>query len=410
MLARPTAEDDSNPDPIRHAVTLRGVLTGRPHHRYGRRVSTYDASLAPETLVVCAGRPAKAPDAPVNVPVVLSATFHAGGPVAYGRTSNPTWEALEDVLGALEGGRALTFASGMGAISAVLDLVPTGGVVVVSNHSYSGVAARLRDLEATGRVVVRLVAVQDAEAVAAACEGAHLLWVETPTNPAMEVCDLTAVVAAAKRSGVITVCDNTFAGPLLQRPIDHGVDVVVHSATKSLAGHSDVLLGVVVTTDDDYYARLLRTRTLIGSIPGPFESYLALRGIRTLALRVRQSQGSALELARRLQAHPAVTTVRYPGLPDDPGHEIASRQMRGYGSIVAFDTIGTADDAEAFCDAVRLITHATSLGGVETLVERRRRWPEERPDIPETLIRLSVGIEDVEDLWTDLAQALDSIR
>ena len=378
-------------------------------HRYGRQVSTHDASLAPETLVVAAGRPDKEPDAPVNVPVVLSATFHAGGPVAYGRTSNPTWEALEEVVGRLEGGRALSFASGMGAISAVLDLVPQGGVVVVSSHSYSGVAARLRDLEAAGRLSVRLVGVQESEPVAAACVGADLLWVETPTNPAMEVCDLTAVVAAAKSLGVMVVCDNTFAGPLLQRPIDHGVDVVVHSATKSLAGHSDVLLGIVVTTDDAFHERLLRTRTLVGAIPGPFEAYLALRGIRTLALRVRQAQLSALVLARRLQTHPAVTVVRYPGLPDDPGHEIASRQMKGFGSIIAFDTIGTADDAEAFCDRVRLVTHATSLGGVETLVERRRRWPEERPDIPETLIRLSVGIEDVDDLWHDLSQALDSI-
>ncbi len=366
-------------------------------------------SLSPETLVVSLGRPDKSPDAPVNVPVVLSSTFHAGGPVAYARTSNPTWEALETVVGALEGGRALAFASGMGGISAVLDLVPSGGVVVVSSHSYSGVAARLRDLEAAGRVVVRLAPVHDAESVVASCAGADLLWIETPTNPAMEVCDLAAVAAAARELGVLTVCDNTFAGPLLQRPIEHGVDIVVHSATKSLAGHSDVLMGIVVTTDDDYHQRLLRTRTLVGAIPGPFEAYLALRGIRTLALRVRQSQASAMELALRLQAHPAVVKVRYPGLPDDPGHAIASKQMSGFGAIVAFETIGTPDDAEACCDAVRLITHATSLGGVETLVERRRRWPEERPDIPETLIRLSVGIEDVDDLWRDLDRALTTI-
>jgi cystathionine gamma-synthase len=365
--------------------------------------------LSPETLVVSVGRPAKAPDAPVNVPVVLSSTFHAGGPVAYGRTSNPTWEALEDVVGTLEGGRALAFSSGMGAVSAVLDLVPNGGTVVVSSHSYSGVAARLRDLEADGRVVVKLVSVQDAATVATECVGADLLWVETPTNPAMELCDLAAVAAAARELGVMTVCDNTFAGPMLQRPIEHGIDVVLHSATKSLAGHSDVLLGIVVTTDDAYHDRLLRTRTLVGSIPGPFEAWLALRGLRTLALRVKQSQASALQLAIRLATHPAVTSVRYPGLPDDPGHEIATRQMDGYGALVAFETVGDATTAEAFCERVELITHATSLGGVETLVERRRRWPEERPDIPETLIRLSVGIEDVEDLWNDLDQALTSI-
>ncbi len=366
-------------------------------------------NLSPDTLVVSVGRPAKSPDAPLNVPVVLSSTFHAGGPVAYARTSNPTWEALEDVVGTLEGGRALSFASGMGAVSAVLDLVPTGGVVVISHHSYSGVAARLRDLEAAGRVVVRLAPIDDVDAVAAACEGAAMLWIETPTNPALEVCDLAAVAAAARTHGVLTVCDNTFAGPLVQRPIEHGVDVVVHSATKSLAGHSDVLLGIVVTTDDGFHARLLRARTLIGSIPGPFEAWLVLRGIRTLALRTRQSQASALDLARRLQGHAAVTSVRYPGLPQDPGHAIATKQMDGFGAIISFETIGSAADAETFCDRVEVITHATSLGGVETLVERRRRWPEERPDIPETLIRLSVGIEDVDDLWDDLERALDTL-
>jgi cystathionine gamma-synthase len=365
--------------------------------------------LSPDTLVVSVGRPEKAPDAPVNVPVVLSSTFHAGGPVAYGRTSNPVWEALEDVVGVLEGGRALSFSSGMAAVSAVLDLVPLGGLVVLPSHSYSGVAARLRDLEAAGRVRVRLVDVQDAETVAASCADAALLWIETPTNPAMEVCDLAAVATAARELGVMTVCDNTFAGPILQRPIEHGVDVVLHSATKSLAGHSDVLLGMVVTTDDDHYDRLLRARTLIGSIPGPFEAWLALRGLRTLSLRMRQAQASALELAHRLGTHPAVTKVRYPGLPDDPGHVVAAKQMDGFGAIVAFETVGGVDDAEAFCDAVQLVIHATSLGGVETMVERRRRWPEERPDIPDTLIRLSVGIEDVEDIWRDLEQALDTI-
>ncbi len=365
--------------------------------------------LSPQTLVVSAGRPEKAPDAPVNVPVVLSSTFHAGGPIGYGRSSNPSWEAFEEVLGALEGGRALSFASGMGAISAVLDLVPPGGVVVVPNHSYSGVAARLRDLEAAGRVTARLVPADDADAIAGALDGAALLWLESPTNPAMEVCDLPAAIAAAKAAGVPTVCDNTFAGPLVQRPLALGADVVVHSATKSLAGHSDVLMGAVVTADDGWYERVLRARTLVGAIPGPFEAWLALRGLRTLALRVRQSQDNALELATRLQSHPAVRNLRYPGLASDPGHEVAARQMDGFGAILSFETIGDAGTAERVCDATRLIVHATSLGGVETLLERRRRWVEERPDIPDTLIRVSVGIEDVDDLWDDLRQALDSV-
>ena len=362
-----------------------------------------------DSLVVAAGRPAHEVDGPINVPVVLSSTFHAGGPVAYGRTSNPTWEAFEEVIGVLEGGRALAFASGMAAISTVMDIIKPGGVVALSAHTYSGAAARMRDLEAAGRVTARLVQIDDAEAVAAACVGADVLWLESPTNPAMEVCDLEAAVKAARDNGVLVVCDNTFATPLNQQPLALGVDVVVHSATKMLAGHSDVLMGVVVTNDEEIITKLIRARTLLGGIPGPFETYLALRGVRTLALRVRQSQASTMVLAERLLAHPAVTRVRYPGLPDDPGHEVASRQMKGFGSVLSFETIGTADDAEKVCDSVTLMTHATSLGGVETLIERRRRWIEERPDIPETLIRLAVGIEDVDDLWADLNQALNTL-
>ena len=371
--------------------------------------SEYRSELSVDSLVVAAGRPAHEVDGPINVPVVLSSTFHAGGPVAYARTSNPTWEALEEVVGVLEGGKALAFASGMAAISTVMDIIKPGGVVALSAHTYSGAAARMRDLEAAGRVTARLVQIDDPDAVAAACVGADVLWLESPTNPAMEVCDIPAAVKAAHDNGVLVVCDNTFATPINQQPLSMGVDVVVHSATKMLAGHSDVLMGIVVTNDEDIRAKLIRARTLLGGIPGPFEAYLALRGIRTLALRVRQSQASTATLAERLSSHPAVTRVRYPGLPNDPGHAVASRQMKGYGSVLSFETIGDAAAAEQVCDNVTLMTHATSLGGVETLIERRRRWVEERPDIPQTLIRLAVGIEDVEDLWADLDGALNTL-
>ena len=371
--------------------------------------SEYRSELSVDSLVVAAGRPAHEVDGPINVPVVLSSTFHAGGPVAYARTSNPTWEALEEVVGVLEGGKALAFASGMAAISTVMDIIKPGGVVALSAHTYSGAAARMRDLEAAGRVTARLVQIDDPDAVAAACVGADVLWLESPTNPAMEVCDIPAAVKAAHDNGVLVVCDNTFATPINQQPLSMGVDVVVHSATKMLAGHSDVLMGIVVTNDEDIRAKLIRARTLLGGIPGPFEAYLALRGIRTLALRVRQSQASTATLAERLSSHPAVTRVRYPGLPDDPGHAVASRQMKGYGSVLSFETIGDAASAEKVCDSVTLMTHATSLGGVETLIERRRRWVEERHDIPQTLIRLAVGIEDVEDLWADLDGALNTL-
>jgi len=236
-----------------------------------------------------------------------------------------------------------------------------------------------------------------------------VLWIETPTNPALEVCDLAAATAAAREHGVLTVCDNTFATPLLQRPLELGVDVVVHSATKALAGHSDVLMGAVVVRDDALYDRVLRVRTLVGAIPGPLDAYLALRGMRTLALRLRQAQATAYDLATRLATHPAVRNVRYPGLPGDPGHAVAAQQMDGFGSIVSFETTGTAEETDAMCDRTSVVIHATSLGGVETSWERRRRWVEERPDIPETLIRLSVGIEDADDLWADIAHALDSL-
>jgi cystathionine gamma-synthase len=365
--------------------------------------------LSPDTVAVTAGRPAAAPDAPLSPPVVLSSTFHAGGPVGYARTSNPTWEALEEAIGALEGGSALAFASGMAAVGTLLELVPVGGVVVATTHTYSGVAARLADWEASGRCEVRLVPADNTHLIDEACDGASLLWLESPTNPALEVCDLAAACTAARGHGVPTVVDNTFATPILQRPLDLGADVVLHSATKSLSGHSDVIMGALVTRDLELRDRLQRTRTLVGGIPGPFEAWLVLRGIRTLGLRVRRATESAQVIAERLVEHPGVVRVRYPGLPGDSGHELAARQMSGFGSILSFETVGGAEDAQRVCESTSLIVHGTSLGGVETLIERRRRWADERPDIPETLVRVAVGIEDVEDLWADLESALSTL-
>jgi cystathionine gamma-synthase len=368
------------------------------------------APLHTETTVVAGGRPPRVPGGPLNEPITLSSTYHAGAPVAYGRVSNPTWESLEDVLGTLEGGRALSFASGMGAVNAALELVrAAGGKVVAPTHSYSGTAARMTVLATTRRITLVHVDMQDADAIAAAVQGADLLWLESPTNPAMEVCDLAAAATAAHTAGALVVCDSTFATPLGQQPLKLGCDVVLHSATKFLAGHSDVLLGALVTADDGLYEQLHRARTLLGAIPGPTEAWLALRGIRTLALRMERAQANAGELATRLQQHAAVTRVRYPGLATDPGHAVAQRQMSGYGALVGFETIGDAHAAEAVCAATQVWTHATSLGGVESTLERRRRWAEESADIPDTLIRLSVGIEHIEDLWADLSQALDRI-
>jgi cystathionine gamma-synthase len=232
-----------------------------------------------------------------------------------------------------------------------------------------------------------------------------LLWLESPTNPLLAIADVAELAAGAHALGMDVVVDNTFASPLLQRPLDLGADAVVHSATKILSGHSDVVLGAVATRRPELVATLVRRRSLHGAVAGPWEAWLALRGIRTLALRLDRGQSNAADLAHRLSAHPAVRTVRYPGLPSHPGHDVASRQMSGYGTMVSFDVHGGADAAEAVCSRLRLLTVATSLGGVETTIERRGRWEGEEA-LPPGLLRMSVGIEDVEDLWRDLDGAL----
>ncbi|MFF0904695.1 UNVERIFIED_CONTAM: aminotransferase class I/II-fold pyridoxal phosphate-dependent enzyme [Kocuria sp. CPCC 205316] len=373
-------------------------------------------ALRPDTVLVAGGRPAPEHDAPVGPSIVLTSTYRGSGGLdaedrTYGRFSNPTWEDVEDVLGRLEQAQlpGLLYASGLAAVASVLSLVPAGGRVVLPRHSYQGSLALAADLESRGMLTVRTVDVADTEDVVAALDDADLLWLESPTNPMLEVADLPALLAAARARGVLTCVDNTFATPLLQRPLVHGADIVVHSVTKYLAGHSDVVLGAAVTSDPALRARLKGHRSLHGAIPGPFEAWLALRGMRTLAVRVERSAATAGELARRLQRHPAVLEVRYPGLPGDPGHERAAAQMDGFGAIVAIVPAGGVDAVEAAVDTLRVWTPATSLGGVESLIERRRRHHEEPHSVPETLLRLSVGIENVEDLWEDLDRALSGI-
>lgn len=372
--------------------------------------------LRPDTVLVAGGRPAPEHDAPVGPSIVLTSTYRGSGGLdaedrTYGRFSNPTWEDLEDVLARLERAElpGLAYASGLAAVASVLSLVPAGGRLVLPRHSYQGSLALAADLESRGLLTVRTVDVTDTEDVVAALDAADLLWLESPTNPMLEVADLPVLLAAARERGVLTCVDNTFATPLLQRPLEHGADIVVHSVTKYLAGHSDVVLGAAVTSDPALRTRLKGHRSLHGAVPGPFEAWLALRGMRTLAVRVERSAATAGELARRLQQHPAVREVRYPGLPGDPGHERAAAQMDGFGSIVAIVPAGDVAAVEAAVDALRVWTPATSLGGVESLIERRRRHHEEPHSVPETLLRLSVGIENVEDLWEDLDRVLCGI-
>ena len=353
-----------------------------------------DASpLRPATIAVTAGRPAHEPDQPLNEPITMASTYVAGGEREYGRYANPTWTAFEDALGALEGGRCLAFASGLAAVATVFDLVGHGQKVVVPRHAYNGSIMQLGDLEARGRVTAQLVDIADTDAVVAACEDASLVWLESPTNPALELADLPTIIAAGHEAGAYVAVDNTFATPVLQQPLSLGADLVVHSATKYIAGHSDVLMGAIVTADDELHGVLKGRRDLVGAIPGAFEAWLALRGLRTLPLRVERSQASAADLVARLGSHPAVSAVRYPG----------------FGGIVAIELAGGAVAADQVTHTTSLWVHATSLGGVESTLERRRRWKSEPQTIPDSLIRLSVGIEDVEDLWADLLGALDAL-
>ena len=347
-------------------------------------------SIHPETSAITAGRPDTAPDAPLNPPIILSSTYHSGGPVGYGRYGNESWSALEVAIGELEGGATLSFSSGMAAVSAVFSILPIGAPVVASNQGYSGTMGLLNQLHTTGRLEVRFVEITNTEEVIAAMKGAALVWLESPTNPCLDVADLPALITAAKKLGIGVAVDNTFATPLVQKPLIMGADIVMHSVTKFLAGHSDVVLGSLSTNDEALFKRLEESRRFNGSIPGPFEAWLALRGIRSFPVRFRAAESNAKDLVVRLSQHSKITKVRYPG----------------FGAVISFEVDGTAQDAEKVCESSKLITHATSLGGIESLWERRRRWALESPSVPEQLIRLSVGCEHVDDLWEDIQQAL----
>jgi len=379
--------------------------------------------FAPDTIVVETGRPQRVDGASVNPPIDLSSTFVSAGdisnsPYAYARFDTPAWTPFEEALGQLEHASlpGLVFGSGLAAISAVISLVPAGGTLIIPTHSYQGALASAEQIAGRQNFDLVTVDIADTEAVIAALdEAGHvtageaaspgMLWIESPTNPMLEVADVPALTAAAKDRGFLVSVDNTFATPLLQTPLDLGADIVVHSVTKYLAGHSDVVLGAVVTSSTGLREDLHTERSMRGGIAGPFEVWLALRGLRTLAVRLDRAQANAQVIAERLAAHPAVVETRYPGLPNDPGHARASAQMNGFGAIISF-TVATADKATAIAEAVRLWTPATSLGGVESLIERRRRHPSEPATVPEGLIRLSVGIENLDDLWADLEAAL----
>lgn len=353
-----------------------------------------------------AGRPAPDPGAPLNVPPVLASNYELGSERAYSRDdATPTWEAFEELLGGLEGGTATAFASGMAAAAAVFDLVPVGGTVVLGDDCYQGVAGLAAAGAAQGRWHVARVGVEDTARWLELVGEADLVWLESPSNPLLAISDLTAVCGAPRKLDGLVVVDSTFATPLVQQPLKLGADLVMHSATKYLSGHSDLLLGAVVAASEDNARRLRERRELAGATPGALEAYLAVRGMRTLPLRLQRASASAAGLADRLAQHPEVGIVRYPGRPDHPTHAIARSFMSGFGAVVSFDVRGGADRADAVCRSVQIIRHATSLGGVESTIERRAAVPGQT-HLPAGLLRLSVGCEHPDDLWRDLQHAI----
>ncbi|MDR0366634.1 MAG: PLP-dependent aspartate aminotransferase family protein [Bifidobacteriaceae bacterium] len=376
--------------------------------------------LSPRTVVVAAGRPEWDQGAPVNPPVILSSTFISRGvptpgEPSYARYDNPAHHAVEQVIGLLEGAdrSGVLFASGMAAIDAALSLIPSGGRLVVPAHAYNGTTTLAQALAQDGRIRLSQVAIDKTEEVVEALKGgagaapAAMLWIETPTNPLMEVADGPALIEAAKAVGAIVAVDNTLATPLGQRPLDWGADLVVHSASKFLGGHSDLIMGAVCAASAEHDSALRDFRRIHGATPSGFDAFLLLRGIRTVALRLDRINASAATLARRLDSHPAVDKIHYPGLETDPGYALAKTQMRGgAGGVIAIEVRGGADAADLVAEYTKIWAPATSLGGVESMLERRQRWPGEFAAVPANLVRLSVGIEDVDELWADLDQAL----
>jgi cystathionine gamma-synthase len=333
----------------------------------------------------------------------------------YSRTANPTRGALEECLAALEGGtRALAFASGMAAEDCLLRTVcRPGDHVLIPGDAYGGTYRLIDKVFQAWGVTYRPVPVSDPAAVRNALQDrpARVLWVETPTNPLLSVADITALADIAHEAGALLVVDNTFASPYLQQPLALGADVVVHSTTKYLGGHSDVVGGALVLADADLAENLAFSQNATGAAGGPFDAWLTLRGIRTLGVRMDRHCENARRVADMLAAHPKVAEVFYPGLASHPGHEVAAKQMRGFGGIVSFRSAGGEAEAVALCGRTRLFTLGESLGGVESLIEHPSRMTHASAagsalEVPPDLIRLSVGIETCEDLLEDLRSAL----
>jgi cystathionine gamma-synthase len=355
-----------------------------------------------------AGARDRTPGEPLNVAPVFASNFYLPDDRVYSRSEGtPTTDALEALLGGLDDGRALAFASGMAAAAVVFQRLAVGSQIAIPTDPYHGVAGIVAEGERQGRWTVRRLDQADTAAWVAAVAECDLVWLESPENPLLTVADLPTICSTPRPGSTLVAVDSTFATPLNQRPLELGADVVMHSATKFIGGHSDLLAGVLTVSRDDLYDEFHERRLLHGATIGAMEAFLTIRGARTLGLRLDRAQANAMELAARLEAHPEIMTVRYPGLASHSTHEVAARFMSGFGAMLSFETTGPGERATEVCRRAQLINHATSLGGVESTMERRASIPgQER--IPPTLIRFSVGCEDIEDLWADLDQALNS--
>jgi cystathionine gamma-synthase len=373
-----------------------------------------------ETLAIHAGQPADAQTGAVVTPIYQVSTYKQDGVgglrggYEYSRSANPTRTALEENLAALEGGRrGLAFASGLAAEDCLLRTVLTpGDHVVIPDDAYGGTFRLFAKVAERWGVLWSVADTSDVQAVRAAVRPeTKLIWVETPSNPMLGITDIAALAGVARQAGVRLVVDNTFASPYLQQPLALGADVVVHSMTKYMGGHSDVVGGALVTSDAGLGEELAYHQNAMGAVAGPFDAWLVMRGIKTLAVRMDRHCENAGRIAEMLQGHPKVTRVHYPGLPSHPGHEVAAKQMRHFGGMVSFQVAGGEEAAVAVCDRARLFTLGESLGGVESLIEHPGRMTHASAagsalEVPADLVRISVGIEAADDLVEDLRQAL----
>ncbi len=379
------------------------------------------AGLSIDTLAVHAGQPPDPVSGAVMVPIVLSTTFAQSAPgqhqgFEYGRSGNPTRNALEACIASLEGGdHGFAFASGLGASTTVLSSLAPGDHVLSGDDVYGGTFRLMDKVMRPLGIDSSRVDMVDLDAVARAMRPrTKLVWLETPTNPMLKIFDIAAICEIARRHGAHVIVDNTFATPVLQRPLELGATAVLHSATKYLNGHSDVIGGAIVTSHPELAERLRFLQNAMGAVPSPFDCYLVLRGLKTLGVRVRQATSSARQIAAKLAAHAAVERVIYPGLPDHPGHALATRQMKDFGAMISFIVKGGLPASRAFLSHLSIFSCAESLGGVESLAEHpaimtHASVPAEQRaalGIDDGLVRLSIGVESADDLWADLEAAL----